>query len=310
MDRKSISLSLKKYGLLWKLPLFLVLIQIVTYPSPHNPLVKIFLESMWNFFTVKTGTPFSEFNYQMFIMTFIEIDFFEIIQQFAIITVLLIFVFFVDRFRIKELGLTSNLASLFKFIGGALITSIFMFITFSLLAITGFVNIVGFFWDINPLHDPLAYIIIYQVLLLVAVAFQEELLFRAYIFLNLKWLRPIYAILISSILFSLIHLLGADQININVIIGLFNFFLFGLIYGYYFHRTGDLWLIIGAHFGWNFTMGSILGFSISGDASKGIFVTQLVGNPIFSGGQFGPEGGIITTLTILIMGSLLFLLKK
>jgi uncharacterized protein len=71
--------------------------------------------------------------------------------------------------------------------------------------------------------------------------------------------------------------------------------LWGVVLGYSFLRSGDLWLPIGLHFGWNWTL-PLLGVNLSGFTMNvtGYVMHWNVG-PRWSGGAYGPEGGLLTT---------------
>src|ERR1019366_968579 len=88
----------------------------------------------------------------------------------------------------------------------------------------------------------------------------EELLFRGYGFQVLVHaVGPFAAILPVSVLFGAAHMT-----NHNVTpLALFNTALWGALLGYAFIRSGDLWLPIGLHFGWNWTL-PLLGSNLSG----------------------------------------------
>jgi len=62
---------------------------------------------------------------------------------------------------------------------------------------------------------------------------------------------------------------------------------------------------IGYHISWNYFQGYIFGFNVSGNAMRGIY-NAFPKNNFLSGGEFGLEGGIITTLVILITFLILF----
>ena len=65
--------------------------------------------------------------------------------------------------------------------------------------------------------------------------------------------------------------------------------------------TRNLWLPIGIHFGWNFLQGPILGLTVSGQSVDcGWRLFRLHGTPLFTGGMFGPEGGLIAGVVTLI----------
>ena len=129
-------------------------------------------------------------------------------------------------------------------------------------------------------------------------AFGEEMLFHGYAFqLLMAELGAFAAILPVSVLFAFAH-----SLNLNVsALGLINTGLWGIVLGYAFWRSGDLWLPVGLHFGWNWML-PLFGANLSG------FTMNLTGyqlrwraGPLWSGGAYGPEGGLATTLAVLIL---------
>ncbi|MGI9200761.1 MAG: CPBP family intramembrane glutamic endopeptidase, partial [Woeseiaceae bacterium] len=71
-----------------------------------------------------------------------------------------------------------------------------------------------------------------------------------------------------------------------------------LIYAYL--KTGQLWLPMGLHLGWNFFQASIFGFPSSGNVSASLISQSPVGPEWLSGGKFGAEGSVlIIPVTIL-----------
>ena len=74
----------------------------------------------------------------------------------------------------------------------------------------------------------------------------------------------------------------------------------GSLFGYAFLRSRDLWLPIGIHVGWNWTL-PILGANLSGFEMR-ITGLELKIDPnapaMLGGGAYGPEGSIFTTLVI------------
>ena len=135
-------------------------------------------------------------------------------------------------------------------------------------------------------------------LLLIAGAMAEELVFRGYGFqILLAAAGPWATILPVSILFAALH--GANP-NSNWL-GLVNTAGFGVIFGYAFLRSRDLWLPIGLHFGWNFTL-PLFGANLSG------FTMTVTGHEMvwtagkfWSGGEYGPEAGIPTSAVLVVL---------
>jgi len=135
-------------------------------------------------------------------------------------------------------------------------------------------------------------------LLLIAGAVAEEMLFRGYGFqILLAALGPWATILPVSILFAALH--GG---NLNATWpGLVNTAGFGVLFGYAFLRSRDLWLPIGLHFGWNFAL-PLFGANLSG------FTMRVTGHDmawtagkLWSGGDYGPEASILTSAVLVVL---------
>jgi membrane protease YdiL (CAAX protease family) len=144
-------------------------------------------------------------------------------------------------------------------------------------------------------EQPLAGALPFVTLLLMAGALGEEMLFRGYGFqILLAAFGPWATILPVSILFALLH--GGNP-NASVF-GLVNTFGFGVLFGYAFLRSRDLWLPIGLHFGWNFTL-PLFGVNLSGLTMRltGHEMAWTAGK-LWSGGDYGPEASILTSAVL------------
>ena len=132
----------------------------------------------------------------------------------------------------------------------------------------------------------------------------EEMLFRGYAFQVLvKFIGPFATILPMAILFGLAH-----SLNLNfTALAFFNTTLWGIVLGYAFVVSGDLWLPIGLHFGWNWTL-PLLGVNLSGFTMgvTGYSLHWKIGE-LWSGGEYGPEGGLLSTAVVAL---LFFYLRK
>lgn len=141
-------------------------------------------------------------------------------------------------------------------------------------------------------------------ILLLFGAVGEEMLFRGYGFQVLvRGIGAFATILPMAVLFGLAH---SDNLNFGPL-ALFNTILWGIILGYAYIRSGDLWLPIGLHFGWNWTL-PLLGVNLSG------FTMNVTGfemhwktGALWSGGAYGPEAGLFTTAVV--VGLFFYLLK-
>ncbi len=151
---------------------------------------------------------------------------------------------------------------------------------------------------INSVHLTAAYVA--ELLLLslfgfTLVGFAEEILMRGYPFTVLQRQgSTVLALLLTSVLFSLMHGFNPDISWL----GFGNIFLAGIWLGTARLVTGTLWLAIGMHTGWNFFLGTVFGFPVSGIHERSLLITETTGPEILSGGNFGPEGGLLATAVL------------
>ena len=141
--------------------------------------------------------------------------------------------------------------------------------------------------------------------ILVVGAAGEELLFRGYGFQHLICaFGPWFSILFTSALFALAHTANPAFSRLSMM----NTGLFGLVFGYAYWRTRDLWLPLGMHFAWNFSLATI-GATVSGLKIKLTAVSVVsAGSRLWSGGDYGPEASLVTSITLL--ATLVFLWKR
>lgn len=147
--------------------------------------------------------------------------------------------------------------------------------------------------------------VIFVAVVLLFGAVGEEIMFRGYAFQVLLTETGIFAtILPVSLIFSLMHGLNP---GINPL-GFFNTFLWGALLGFSFLRSGDLWLPIGLHYGWNLAL-PLMGANLSGIFEAGIGVPYTLkwnAGWLWSGGGYGPEGGVLTTIVVLMLAGYLW----
>ena len=135
----------------------------------------------------------------------------------------------------------------------------------------------------------------------------EEILFRGIIFGGLlRITRTWIAILLASLLFGIAH---AGNPNANLI-SVINNALGGLMYSVAFLYTRSLWLPFSLHFSWNFFQGLVFGFPVSGYNFGGIINQITVGSTWLTGGDYGPEGGLIGMFFRVVIILLLYLYKN
>ena len=140
--------------------------------------------------------------------------------------------------------------------------------------------------------------LVYFTLIFAFGAIAEEMLFRGYGFqVFMKGSGPFGAILPFSLLFAFTH---ANNPAFGLLPFL-NTLFWGVLLGYSFLCSGDLWLPIGLHFGWNWVL-PMLGDNLSGLTMRmtGYTMDWKIGG-LWSGGAYGVEGGLLTTLIIVLL---------
>lgn len=102
----------------------------------------------------------------------------------------------------------------------------------------------------------------------------------------------------SSVYFAVLHLLNAHVSAIALI----NICLVGVFAALYILRTGQIWGVCGFHSAWNWIQGSVFGFQVSGSdiGTPTIIKMSTIGNPVLSGGEFGPEASLVVSGVLLI----------
>jgi membrane protease YdiL (CAAX protease family) len=182
-----------------------------------------------------------------------------------------------------------------------------IFITFILMGCIylveyemGWLTFEGFAWDTEPVSRVTLNLLgVFGLFLL--VSWNEELLSRGYQLQNLAdGLNLTWGVIISSAVFGLLHLGNPNATWISAA----GIFFAGLFLAYAYLRTGQLWLSIGLHLGWNFFEGTIFGFPVSGIDIYRLTKITVHGPELWTGGAFGPEAGLIV-LPALALGTLL-----
>lgn len=133
----------------------------------------------------------------------------------------------------------------------------------------------------------------------------EEILTRGWMMpvLSVRY-KPWVGIVVSSLFFAILHGLNP---NLSVI-AMLNLALFGFFAAFYALREGSLWGICALHSVWNWIQGNIFGFEVSGSSFGGGSLLNLMesGPDWFTGGPFGPEGGLAVTILLLIGMAFIF----
>jgi membrane protease YdiL (CAAX protease family) len=134
----------------------------------------------------------------------------------------------------------------------------------------------------------------------------EEVLCRGYILLAIaRKNRVSVAVIFRSLIFAFMH---SNNTGFGVI-PVINLFLFAVFEAIYFLKTENIWGISAIHTAWNFVQGCIFGFGVSGESlMPSLLRFSCSDATVISGGQFGPEGGLIVTAVTAV--SIVLLLRK
>jgi membrane protease YdiL (CAAX protease family) len=139
------------------------------------------------------------------------------------------------------------------------------------------------------------------------VPFYEELAFRGVVFRITEGIFGSWAgLVVSSLVFGLVHLAndGETLAGIASIV-----IVFGPLLTAPFMLTRRLWMGIGLHIGWNYTMGKVFSGSVSGTVvGQGLFKTTFEGPEWLTGGSAGMEGSLIAILVSATASAILLIL--
>jgi membrane protease YdiL (CAAX protease family) len=142
--------------------------------------------------------------------------------------------------------------------------------------------------------------IAFAILCLAAGSVGEEVFFRGYGFQTLiSRLGAWPSIMLIGALFGVMHSANPDASTFGIV----NTAGFGILFGYAYLRSRDLWLPVGLHFGWNITLPAF-GANLSGiKIFKEITGHEMVWRTgsLWSGGQYGPEASLLVSLAFIPM---------
>lgn len=204
---------------------------------------------------------------------------------------------YVDKKTFISLGLRLDGLAIKDFFVGLVISGLMIGTIFVIFLISGLLEFNEVSWSSSGIYA------VFEILLWffgigLAVGWSEELVFRGYLLQNMRdGMGMFWAVLISCILYGLVHMSNPNSTLLSgILIAVFGFLrIFGWL------RSGQLWLSMGMHAGWDFFQGPLLGFTVSGMNTES-FIKQTVSGPNWiTGGSFGPEAGIVV-IPVIIFG--------
>jgi hypothetical protein len=193
------------------------------------------------------------------------------------------------------------------FLGAALMTGVF-FVEY----VAGWASLAEA--DTDGPGPGAAVVVVVSLLAYGAVGVNEEFTFRGYQLRNLaeglagRHTGPrsavVLALLLSSAVFGLAHVTNPDVTvgsTLNIVFG-------GFILGLAYVLTGELAIPVGVHVSWNWFQGAVFGFPVSGNKpTRHLLTVRQDGPELWTGGAFGPEGGLLAVLAIVVGCGLLVL---
>jgi membrane protease YdiL (CAAX protease family) len=140
------------------------------------------------------------------------------------------------------------------------------------------------------------------------VGLAEEYLLRGYALFTLAdgigfW--P--ATIVLAVLFGLGHAPNPGETRIGVLATV----VFALFASLTLRVTGNLWLAVGAHAGWDWGQSFFYGVSDSGLVAQGHLLNPSFHGPVWlTGGSVGPEGSVVTLILWSLMMLLVYLVYR
>lgn len=211
---------------------------------------------------------------------------------------ILLYVKFFEKNSLKTLGFKNS--SIFKSISiGFFLAISAVFIIISTMVTLTDVKI--------SVSDENNYKVLFLAIILFTIqGFTEEIVFRGYLMNRIaaskgKWM----GVFINSLFFTIFHITNQSSSYLSSL----NIYVIGVVLSLIFWYTDNI-IIDGIFHGtWNFIIGLVLGINLSGiNMPYSIFKTSLnSNNSVITGGNFGIEASIITTIFFIIFGIIIYI---
>lgn len=107
------------------------------------------------------------------------------------------------------------------------------------------------------------------------------------------------AIILSSVMFCIFHGLNPGF----TVLALINLILISVLYALIAIKLDSIWILMSAHSMWNFAQGNLFGLEVSGNANNASLLVSSStesSSSLWTGGGFGPEGGLAVTIVVVI----------
>ena len=172
------------------------------------------------------------------------------------------------------------------------------------MLLSGNLNITGIGIDPSQVLLFVAYIAMW-----IPQGASEELMFRGYMLPRIsRRFGRAFAVFFTSASFALLHGANAGVTPLAVI----NLVLIAWFFAELSLFAGNIWTVSAAHSVWNFAQGNLFGLRVSGTQNTASLIHTVYSDnamPLLTGGDFGPEGGLIVTGVTVLCLLILFALR-
>jgi hypothetical protein len=233
----------------------------------------------------------------------------QLIGELIVFLILLLLAWIMSRIERRKMGvygLPLEQRAFSRFIQGYFIWG---FLPLAVLLAILRVFHVFFFGNFTPLGPQILGWGLLWFCVFLLVGFSEEYLFRGYFLYTLSdgigfW--P--AAIIQAILFARVHMGNGGETRVGIIATAF----FAIFAAATLWRTGNLWLAVGSHAGWDWGQSYFFGVNDSGVQASGHLLNPHLGaGPDWlTGGTVGPEGSVITLILWALMAVIFLVIYR
>lgn len=218
----------------------------------------------------------------------------EVVAAVAVLLGYWLYVYIIERRPVAELAIAKAVPEL----GLGLLTG-----AAAVTAVIGLLMAVGGYQVAGS--NGMSVSVIKPLAMMVFIGVFEEVLSRGIVFrITEQSLGSWPALAISSLLFGLAHLPGEGVSVLAIVITV----VAGVLFGAAYLLTQRLWLGIGLHIAWNYTLGSVYSIAVSGHEAKGLLQGAVSGPDWLTGGAYGLEGSVFTLVVLALLAG--YLLRK
>ncbi len=211
-----------------------------------------------------------------------------------------------DKRPLRDFGLRVDAQWWRDCLAGFLMATAVMSLIVFIQWTAGWIEFTGFGWNRASQRNFVALLGGY-VLAMAVVGFYEELWSRGYQLRNLtegfytgqnRNVAGLIAIGISSLLFGALHIGNPNTTLLGIVV----IIMAGGLLAVPYVITGQLGYSVGLHFAWNVIQGAVYGLPVSGIRFRqSILQFEAVGPELWTGGRFGPEGGLLGVIGVLAL---------